>query len=124
MPVDVEFVRMLTVVGRHRPESVRREELVLVEELREQSLEPVDADDAEEQAPFSGRAPEEPERRRACSRSSSPSRSRNLGKLLPTCMTRSSIDSSMTAAASIGMMPTMDRTLTGTAVPSAVTSRS
>ena len=124
MPLDVELVRVLAVVGGHRPEPVGREELALVEELAEQPLEPVDADDAEQQSPVPGRAPEEPELGELLPVVAGPRRSRNPGKLLPTRSTRSSIASSMTPAASIGMMPTIERTLTGTAVPSGATSRS
>ena len=52
---------MLPVVGGHGAEAVRRQELSLVEELGEQSFQPVDADDAEQQSARSGRTPEEPQ---------------------------------------------------------------
>ena len=43
---------------------------------------------------------------------------------LPRVLARASIGSSTTATASSGMMPTIDRTFTGTTVPSGVTSLS
>ena len=50
MPVDVEHERMLGVEARDRPQPVRREELVLVEEPREEPEHAVDTDDAEQDA--------------------------------------------------------------------------
>ena len=57
--VDLELVRVLAVVGGHGPQPVGREELLLVEELGEQPLQPVDADDAEQHSPLSRSAPEQ-----------------------------------------------------------------
>ena len=42
------------MVGRQGPQPVRGQELVLVEELGEQLLQPVGADDAEKQMPVAG----------------------------------------------------------------------
>ena len=115
---------MVAVVGGQGPQAVRREELVLVEELLEQALQAVDADDAEQQPAVAGLAAQQaafgellPCRR---ARGSSSSRA----NCLPTVSDRAITCSSTTTAASSGMMPTIERTLTGTSVPSGVTSLS
>ena len=53
-PSTFELVRMVAVVGGQGPQPVRGQELVLVEELGEQLLQPVGADDAEKQMPVAG----------------------------------------------------------------------
>ena len=60
MPLDVELVGVVTVVRRQRPEPVRRQELVFVEELLEEALQPVDADDAEQEAAVAGLTAHQP----------------------------------------------------------------
>jgi hypothetical protein len=58
---DLELVRVLAVIAGQRAQPVRREELALVEELGEQPLQAVDADDAEQHCPVSRGAPQESE---------------------------------------------------------------
>ena len=45
---------MIAVIGGEGPQAVRREELVLVEELVEQAPETVDADDTEQEPSVAG----------------------------------------------------------------------
>ena len=116
---------MVAVVGRQGPQPVGGQELVLVEELGEQLLQPVDADNAEQQPLLAGLAAQQagfaelvPGRPQAVP----VEEAREL--LADRQRPARASSSSMTAAASTGMMPTIDRTLTGTAVPSGVSSRS
>ena len=115
--LDVQFVGVLAVVGGDRPQAVGREELGLVEQLGEHPLEAVDADDAEEQPAVAGLALQQPGCRPACPGRRALVARGDAGNCLPRPGFAASISSSTTAAASIGMTPTIERTLTGTTLP-------
>ena len=107
--------------GGQGPQAVRRQELALVEQLGEQLGEVVDPDHAEEQPPIAGLAADQALLDQA---PGPPSSSSSRANAFPTASARSIASSSTTTAASNGMTPTIDRTLTGTAVPSGATSLS
>ena len=117
MPVDVQHVRVLAVVRRDRPQPVRREELGLVEQLRRTAARSRSMPTTpSSRLPVARARPAASPARPAAPGRRSPSRSRNRRSCLPTACARSSSRSSTTPAASIGMMPTIERTLTGTTV--------
>ena len=113
---------MFAMVGKQAPQPVRdKNSLVSKSLVNSFSSRPVPAT-----LSSSCRPPGLP-RIRPCSVSLSESRPCGPSKpanCLPTVSAWVSIPSSMTAAVSMGMMPTIDRYLTGTAVPSGVSSRS
>ena len=106
--------------GGQGPQAVGRQELALVEQLGEQPGE-VDPDHAEEHPPIAGFAVDQALLGQAPGTAHSRSSRANA---FPTVSARPIASSSMTTAASSGMTPTIDRTLTGTARPSGPTSLS
>ena len=115
---------MIQVKGGDRPQAVGGEELLLVEELGKYPLEPFHAHHPEEKLPVA-RFPVEDPGFRQLLRIVEPLVVEQAGELLfATSMLCSIMRSSMTAAASTGITPTIDRTFTGTTEPSGVTSRS
>ena len=115
---------MLAVIGGQGPQAVRGQELALVEQLGEQPFQPVRPAQAEQQPLLAGLPAQQADARRSLSGSARPCRSRKSANRLPTVSARRRSSSVTTTAARAGMMPTIDRTLTGTASPLGVMSRS
>ena len=113
MPVDVEDERLLGVDARDGPEPVVGEELLLVEEPREEPQHPPDPDDAEQHRAG----------RRAPPVAGCAARSMSAARLL-TVSARSTTFSSIAATPRSGSTPTIERTRIGTSLPSGRRSRS
>ena len=122
--LDVDAVRVVAVVGGQGPQPVGRQELVLVEQRGQQAAEVVLAHHRQQEALAAGRRGSNRSALQAdqVAQPGLPSGSMSRAKALPTVWARATTPSSITAAASSGMIPTMERTLTGTAVPSGVVS--